>query len=201
MSTKPGATRLTRIGAISTARFSVSAGAAAVSAPISVRPMPRRRPPVPLMKTSEPPGRTLPVGEAGDAHRHHQVPLDVRPHLREVHLRERRVVRAAARDHHVVDLREVAEEALEAVAVGGVERRGADRPDLARGGLEALGVARGEDDVGALGAGAAGGLEADAGAAADDDDGLAGQLGLAHDEPPRRLARRSRRVSAFSASM
>ena len=61
VSTKPGATRLTRIGAISTARFSVSAGAAAVSAPISVRPTPRRRPPVPLMKTSDPPGRTLPV--------------------------------------------------------------------------------------------------------------------------------------------
>ena len=102
----------------------------------------------------------------------------------------------------MVDLREVAEEALEAIAVVGVERRGADRPDLARGGLEAVGVARGEDDVGPLGAGAPGGLEADARAAADDDDGLAGQLRLAHEPAPTgsRAAPISA-VSAFSASM
>ena len=95
----------------------------------------------------------------------------------------------------MVDLREVAEEALEPIAVVGVERRGADRPDLARRGLEAVGVAAGEDDVGPLGAGAPGGLEADAGAAADHDDGLAGQLRLAHEPAPISA------LSAFSASM
>jgi hypothetical protein len=51
----------TRVGASSTARFSTSAGSAAVIAPMSVRRGPRWRPPVPPMNTSDPPGRTLPV--------------------------------------------------------------------------------------------------------------------------------------------
>ena len=108
------------------------------------------------------------------------MPLDVGSDLREVHLGERRVVRAAARDHQLVDrLRQVVEEALEAIGLRGVERRGAHRADLARGAREAFGAAAGEDDLGPLGTGAPRGFEADAGAAADDDDGLAEQLGLA----------------------
>ena len=53
--------RLMRIGATSTARFSTSAGMAAVNAAMIDRPTPRLRPPVPLMNSSEPPGRTLPI--------------------------------------------------------------------------------------------------------------------------------------------
>jgi hypothetical protein len=53
----------------------------------------------------------------------------------------------------VVDRRRKAvEEVLEAVGVGGVERRGAQRAELARGVPEALRGAAGEDDVGPFGA-------------------------------------------------
>ncbi len=106
------------------------------------------------------------------------VDLAVRP--REVHVCEGRVVRAAGRDHDMVDrLRQTLEELRERGGIGGVEGRGAPGAELARGALEAVGVTTGEDDVGALGACAPGRFEADAGAAADDDDGLAEQLGLA----------------------
>lgn len=105
------------------------------------------------------------------------VDLAVRP--REVHVCEGRVVRAAGRDHDMVDRRQTLEELRERGGIGGVEGRGAPGAELARGALEAVGVTTGEDDVGALGACAPGRFEADAGAAADDDDGLAEQLGLA----------------------
>ena len=86
-----------------------------------------------------------------------------------------RVVRAGARDHHVVDLGgQAVEEPVEGGRVGDVEGRGAARADFGRGPLEAFGVPPGQDDVGALAAGAAGGLEPDAGAAADGDHDLAG---------------------------
>jgi hypothetical protein len=61
VSTNPAAIRLTRIGASSRARFLVSAGIAAVRAPISANPGAVRRPPVPPMNSRVPPWRTLPV--------------------------------------------------------------------------------------------------------------------------------------------
>jgi hypothetical protein len=92
-------------------------------------------------------------GEQGDLRGQQEVPLDVAAHLLEVRLIERRVGRAAAREHHVVDPRgEAVEEALEPVGIGGVERCGAQCAELAPGVLEALGVAAGDDDLGAYGA-------------------------------------------------
>ena len=100
----------------------------------------------------------------------------------------------------MVDRRgDVVEEALETLEIGGVERRGARRPDVARGGLEALGVAPREDDLGALGAGAPGRLEADPGAPPDDDDALAGQLRLAGHVEPTPAGSRADAISASSA--
>jgi hypothetical protein len=78
----------------------------------------------------------------------------------------------------VVDrLGKAVEEALEALGVGGVERRGPQCAELAPGMLETLGIAAGDDDLGAFGARQPGRLESDAGAAADDHDGLAEQPG------------------------
>ena len=51
--------RLTRTGASSSARFFVKAGIAAVRAEMRAYPFAVRRPPVPLMKSRVPPGRTL----------------------------------------------------------------------------------------------------------------------------------------------
>jgi hypothetical protein len=100
--------------------------------------------------------------------------------LVEVDVGQRRVVRAARRDHHVVDRsRQAAEEPVQGVRVGRVERRGRPRSDVGPRGGQALRVAAGDDDLGALGAGAPGGFESDAGTAADHEDGLAGQLRFA----------------------
>jgi hypothetical protein len=103
------------------------------------------------------------------------VEIPVRPVA--VQVGQRRVVRAGARHHHVVDRgRQVGEEPVEGVRVGGVERRGAARAEFGRGPLQAVGVAGSQDDVGPFGAGLAGGLEPDARASADHDDGLPGQF-------------------------
>jgi hypothetical protein len=52
---------LTRIGAISSARFSTIERSATVATPITDRPIPGRLPPVPLTNTSDPPARTFSV--------------------------------------------------------------------------------------------------------------------------------------------
>ena len=141
------------------------------------------------MKSSDPPGRTLPVAKPGDAHRHHEVPLDVRPHLREVHLGERRVVRAAARDQQLVDrAREVVEEAPERLGVGHVERRRARRADLVRSALEPLRVARAGADREAFACAALDEGRAQAGADADDDGMFLGRHDSLHvDRSPWRV--------------
>ncbi len=90
-------------------------------------------------------------------------------------------MRAAGRDHHVVDR-----------LPAGPRRTARARPDRWRrtprccarrrssaARSQALGIAAGEDHLGPLGAGSPGRLEPDAGAAADHDDGLAEQLRLA----------------------
>ena len=55
------AMRLTRTGAISSARFAARTGSAAVIAAVIPRPTPGRRAPVPPMNRSVPPGRILPA--------------------------------------------------------------------------------------------------------------------------------------------
>ena len=89
-------------------------------------------------------------------------------------------MRAAGRDHHMVDrCRQVSEERLQGGRVVGVEGRGALRADFQRRSFEPVGIAAGEDDIGTLGAGASGRLQPDAGAAADHDDGLSGKFRFA----------------------
>ena len=91
----------------------VNGGSAAVAAEISRGP-PDLRPPVPPMNSSVPPGRTLPRRSArprGSA----EVVGRARRAPGRSHLGQRRVVRAAGRDHHVVDRRrQVVEELLRA---------------------------------------------------------------------------------------
>jgi hypothetical protein len=126
------------------------------------------------------PGPDPAHGVARDVERQEQVVVDGAARPREVHLGQRRVVRAAGRDHHVVDrCRQVLEEPLQASRVRSVEGRGAPRPELVRSVLETVGIAAREDDLGPRGPRPPGSLEADAGAAADQDDGLPEQLGLA----------------------
>ena len=60
VSTNPGAITFTRIGAILSARLFASPGMAAVCAAV-IAPAVARRPPVPLMNSSVPAGRTLPM--------------------------------------------------------------------------------------------------------------------------------------------
>ena len=60
VSTKPAAMRLTRIGAISSARVAVSGGSAAAAGAKAPMPGATRSPAAP-MNSSVPPGRTLPT--------------------------------------------------------------------------------------------------------------------------------------------
>ena len=116
----------------------------------------------------------------GDGYGQPQMVVEVLVRPVAVEFGQGRVVRAWARDHHVIDLGgQTSEEPVAGGRVGGVEGRGAARADFGRGPLEAVGITPGQDDVGALGAGAAGGRQPDAGAAADHDDDLAGQFGSA----------------------
>ena len=138
VSTNPAAIRFTRIGAISSARFLISAGIAAVSAEISANPGAVLRPPVPLMKSRVPPGRTVARRVPGDLDRQEEMGFDVAAGRVEVEVRQRRVVGTGPRDEHVVDRRgQLVEERPEPVEVRGVEGRDAPRVDLGRGLLEA----------------------------------------------------------------
>lgn len=109
--------------------------------------------------------------------------VEIADHPRVVQLGQRRVVRAGAGHHHVIDRPgQVGEEPPEGGRVGGVEGRDRVRADVGRGLLEVFGVPARQDDLGAVGAGPAGGFQADAGAAADHDDGLPGQFRFAGHE-------------------
>lgn len=100
-----------------------------------------------------------------------------------IHFEQGPVVRAAGRDHHMVDrCWQVLEEPLERSRVVGVEGRGALRAELLRCLLEALGIAAGEDYIGTLSPGASSCLEPYACAAADDDDSLSDELRFAPGE-------------------
>ena len=183
LSTKPAAMRLTRIGAISTARLATRAGSAAEFAAMSDSP---GRPPAAAGAGHEQQRAAGPhpadglLGH-GDRQPDVMVPIELPPVV--LQLGQRRVVRAGAGDQHVVDRsRQAAEEAAERGLVGGVKRRGIARADLGRGLLQAVGVPAGDDHAGALLGGQAGGFHSDAGAAADHDDGLSGELRFAgHD--------------------
>ena len=202
VSTKPAAIRLTRTGASSSARFAVSAGSAAVAAETSPRPTAGLRPPVPPMNSSVPPGRTLAAPLRATPSHQHGCSLEPAARLVEVHLGQRRVVRAAGGDQHVVDrARQPAKNASSAAESVASKAARAPRADSPAALLQPLGIAAGEDDVGALGAGAAGRLEPDAGAAADHDDGLPAQLRLAGHScsPPVRPPSAGRRRPACAA--
>ena len=76
-------------------------------------------------------------------------------HLICVHLEQRDIVRAAGRDHHMVDRRrQVLAEPLQGSHVVGVEGRGALRAEFQRRLLEPVGIAAGEDDISTLSPGA-----------------------------------------------
>jgi len=86
--------------------------------------------------------------------------VDCATRLREVHVGQARVVRAAGCEHYVVDrFRQILEETLEVSRIGRVEGRAAQRAELERGVLEALGIAGREDDVGSLSARSSDGFE------------------------------------------
>ena len=118
-------------------------------------------------------------GAASDMERQPEVLVDVAARLREVDVGQPRVVGAAATDHDVVDRRrQLVEEPIEALEVGSVERRTAQRAELACGMLEAFRVAAGENQLGPLSACSSARFEPDAGTTADHDDGLAERVAV-----------------------
>ena len=101
----------------------------------------------------------------------------VAPGLVEVHVRQRRVVGAAAGEHDVVDgCGERREELLDAGEVGDVEGRRGSGVDLLGGVAETVRIAPGEHHLGSVGPCEARRLEPHARAPADEDDGLAVQV-------------------------
>jgi hypothetical protein len=148
---------------------------AAMSAPAA-----GRRPPVPPMNRSVPPGRTLPSARRATWSGSQKTSSTLRPACGKS-MSASRVVRAAGGDHDVVDRRrQIVEEPLEALEVGGVACRTAQRAELACGMLEAFRVAAGENDIGALGPCSPGRLQPDP--RADHDDRLPSELRFAaHD--------------------
>jgi hypothetical protein len=108
---------------------------------------------------------------------HEDVGVERAARLVEVEFLQRRVVRAAGRNEHVVDrLGNIGEEPVDRREIGRVEGGAARGADVGGGLLQALGVAAHNDHLGALFASGAGGREADSGAATEHDDGLAGQF-------------------------
>ena len=101
-----------------------------------------RRPLVPVMDSSVPPGRTSPAASRATWSVSQRCSSSARRAC-EVHVGQARIVRGGRR-------------------VGGVEGGGAQRAEFALGVLQAVGVAAGEDDVGSLGACSPGCLEPDA---------------------------------------
>ena len=111
------------------------------------------------------------------AERHEDAIDDVAPGLVEVHVGQRRVVRTAAGEHHVVDgLGQVREELLDVSEVGHVEGRRRTGVDLPGRVAQAVRIAPGEHHLRAVRPGEAGGLEPHARAPADEHDGLAAQV-------------------------
>ena len=112
MSTNPAAMRLTRTGAISSARLAVRAGSAAVTAPAMLMPIAGRR----AGAAHEDQCASRPHF-AGRVARHvkclQEVLADKIANLREVHIGEASVVGPAGCNHHVVDCLEVTEEPIE----------------------------------------------------------------------------------------
>ena len=140
--------RLTRTGAISSARLAVRAGNAAVTAPAMLMPIAGRRPPVPPMKISVA-SRPHFVGRAAhDVKRLQEVIADEMANLREVHIGEPAVIRPTGCHHHVIDCREVTEEPIESNRIRGVEGRATQGIKLTGSALEALGIPGREDHLG-----------------------------------------------------
>src|SRR6202047_1361633 len=173
--------RLTRTGAISSARLAVRAGSAAVTALTMLMPIAGRRPAVPPMKISVPPSHF--VGRvARDVKCQQEVLADKIANLREVHIGEASVVRPAGCHHHVVDCREVTEEPIESNRIRGVEGRGTQGINLTGSVLEALGIPAREDHLGAFCMCPTCRLESNASATADHNNGLPKELRFPVDE-------------------
>ena len=86
------------------------------------------------MNSSVPPGLTLPAAWRATWSASKRCSLEGAAHLVDVHVEQAPVVRAAGRDHHVVDrVGQAVEEPLERSRIVGVEGRGAQRVELARG--------------------------------------------------------------------
>jgi hypothetical protein len=97
------------------------------------------------MNTSVPPGPYLVRGVARDLEHQQGMLVEGAPRLLDVHVEKASVVRAAGRDHHVVDgSRQATEEPLECRWIRGVEGCGAQHFELARGTLKSFGAATGE---------------------------------------------------------
>src|SRR5262245_15554914 len=121
-------------------------------------------------------------GVLSDPQGQQEMCLDVAAYLVEVHLRQRRVVRAGARYQHVINRRgQLAEELPEPFEIGGVKSHGAKCVEFVGGVLEALGIPGGEDEPGSLSVCSPGRFETDAGATADHDDYLAAEFRLVRD--------------------
>jgi hypothetical protein len=106
------------------------------------------------------------------------VVAELETHVVGARLKQRLVLRAWPRDHHVIDRSgKLGEEVVQCCGVGRVQRGRRARAELVTRVREAIGAAGDEDDVGALAARTAGRLETNAGAAADNDDRLSQKPG------------------------
>ena len=156
--------------------------AAPRSAPRSApSPTPGRRPPVPPMNSSVPPGRTLPAASRATCTDSQQVLVDVAAGLGEVEVPPgARSTGRPAGDQDVVDRRRQAREEPCEARPESVASNAAvlPRAHLARGALQPLRVAAGQDHLGALGVRRRAVSSPMPGASADHDDGLPAQLRL-----------------------
>ena len=143
----PVRVRLTRTGASSTARLATSAGVRRGERTDQRKPDAGTPPAGAAHEQQRAAGAYLAeLSPARHVQRQPQVFVDVAPGLVEVEVGQGRVVRAARRDHHVVDRRgQVGEEPCEALGVGGVEGGEAPGARLLRGALQPPLVAAGQD--------------------------------------------------------
>ena len=176
MSTKPAAIAFTRIGASSTAAFAAIAGTAAAAMAAMLKPTPGRRAWVPVIRVSDPPGRT----RLAHARAIRSEPSRCSSSTRSASSKSRSAIVEYVGPPPVTSTWSIcagrpSKNRSSAAGVADVERGRAHRRDLLSGPVEPVAVASGEDQLGAFRPRLACGLQTDARAAADDDDGLAGE--------------------------
>ena len=107
----------------------------------------------------------------------HEMLVDMPNRLREVHLAQWHVERTARGDHHVVKrFRQAVEKSFEGCRIECVEGGGVQCAKFLRGVAEAVWIAAGDNDGGALRTRMSGGFESNAGATANDHDRLRKEL-------------------------